>query len=124
VLRDAAALAHSNGGNDTTQRTAPIEAVLLCSKVRSDVDHITQICITPSLRGHGLGQMMLEHCAREGVKRGVRQLSLTVTEANLQARHVYERNGFSTLHRFEAMVRDSRIAEGLDRPVISAVKAG
>jgi ribosomal protein S18 acetylase RimI-like enzyme len=79
--------------------------------VRTDVDHITQICISPSLRGQGLGQMLLEHCAREGAKRGVRQLSLTVTEANLPARHLYERNGFSTLHRFEAMVRDASANE-------------
>jgi len=123
VLRDAAALAHSNGGSDTTQRTAPIEAVLLCSKVRSDVDHITQICITPSVRGHGLGQMMLEHCAREGAKRGVRQLSLTVTEANLPARHLYERNGFATLHRFEAMVRDTNALEGSSRSEFSSFSA-
>jgi GNAT superfamily N-acetyltransferase len=123
VLRDGAALAHSNGGSDTTQRTAPIEAVLLCSKVRSDVDHITQICITPSLRGHGLGQMMLEHCAREGAKRGVRQLSLTVTEANLPARHLYERNGFTTLHRFEAMVRDTNAPEGSSRSELSSFNA-
>jgi GNAT superfamily N-acetyltransferase len=115
VLRDATVAAQSNGGSDPMHRPPDIEAVLLCSKVRRDVDHITQICITPSLRGHGLGQMMLEHCAREGVKRGVRQLSLTVTEANLQARHLYERNGFTTLHRFEAMVRDTNAPEGSSR---------
>ncbi len=115
VLRDAAVPADSNGGSDATHRSPAIEAVLLCSKVRRDVDHITQICITPSLRGHGLGQMMLEHCAREGLKRGVHQLSLTVTEANLPARHLYEQNGFTTLHRFEAMVRDTNAPEGSSR---------
>ena len=104
-------------------RTPAIEAVLLCSRVRGDVNHITQICITPSLRGHGLGQMMLEHCAGEGMKRGVRQLSLTVTEANLPARHLYERNGFSTLHRFEAMVRDSSAGTTWERPNLAVVRA-
>lgn len=107
VLRDSEAPVHSNGAPEATPRPHAIEAVLLCSRVRADVDHITQICISPSLRGQGLGQMLLEHCAREGAKRSVRQLSLTVTEANLPARHLYERNGFSTLHRFEAMVRDA-----------------
>ena len=67
--------------------------------------------------------MMLEHCAREIAKRGVLQLSLTVTEANLPARHLYERNGFSTLHRFEAMVQDSSAGLGTGRPAIAAVKA-
>ena len=123
VLRDAAVPAHSNGAGDAAQRSPAIEAVLLCSKVRSDVDHITQICITPSVRGHGLGQMMLEHCAREGAKRGVRQLSLTVTEANLPARHLYERNGFTTLHRFEAMVRDTNVPEGSSRSEFSSFNA-
>ena len=123
VLRDAFVPAHSNGGSDATHRSPAIDALLLCSKVRNDVDHITQICITPSLRGHGLGQMMLEHCAREGAKRGVRQLSLTVTEANLPARHLYERNGFETLHRFEAMVRDSNVPEGSSRSELSTFKA-
>jgi ribosomal protein S18 acetylase RimI-like enzyme len=111
VLRDAEAPVHANGATDVTSPAHAIEAVLLCSRVRADVDHITQICITPSLRGKGLGQMMLEHCARESAKRGVRQLSLTVTEANLPARHLYERNGFTTLHRFEAMVRDLTSAD-------------
>ncbi len=123
VLRDAETSTHARGDSAATARTPAIEAVLLCSKVRGDVDHITQICIAPSLRGQGLGQMMLEHCAREGVKRGVRQLSLTVTEANLPARHLYERNGFSTLHRFEAMVRDASAAEIVDRSGIAVVKA-
>ena len=121
VLRDEEAAAVSHGSSDTAQRTPAIEAVLLSSRVRGDVNHITQICITPKLQGQGLGQMMLEHCAREGVKRGVRQLSLTVTEANLPARHLYERNGFSTLHRFDAMVRDSSGADRSARSGISAV---
>ncbi len=84
-----------------------IEGVLLSSRVCAGVNHITQICVTPSLRGKGLGRMLLEHCEREGARRGVRQLSLTVTEANVHARMLYERNGFETLHRFEAMVCDS-----------------
>lgn len=106
VLRDADSAAHGLG---VGPRTTGLEAVLLASRVRTDVDHITQICVTPALRGQGLGRMMLEHCAREAVKSGVRELSLTVTEANTNALQLYERNGFVTLHRFEAMVRDATI---------------
>lgn len=91
--------------------TLGIEAVLLCSRVRSDVDHITQLCVSPSLRGLGLGHTLLEHCAAESAKRGVKNLTLTVTEANDVALHLYEHNGFSTLHRFEAMVWDGETAE-------------
>jgi ribosomal protein S18 acetylase RimI-like enzyme len=105
VLRDADA-GGPIAGHELDARAWGIEAVLLSSRVRADVNHITQICVSPSLRSQGLGQMLLEHCALEGERRGVRQLSLTVTEANLTARALYERHGFSTLHRFEAMVRD------------------
>ena len=104
VLREAGSTAQELGAGP---RNPAIEAVLLASRVRADVDHITQICVSQSLRGQGLGRMMLEHCAREAVKHGVRELSLTVTEANANARQLYERNGFVTLHRFEAMVRDT-----------------
>lgn len=84
--------------------TLEIEAILLCSRVRSDVGHITQLCVSPSLRGHGLGQTLLEQCAAESDQRGLKSLTLTVTEANAAALHLYQRNGFSTQHRFEAMV--------------------
>jgi GNAT superfamily N-acetyltransferase len=87
-------------------KTNTIEAVLLCSRVRGDVNHITQLCVSPSLRGHSLGQILLERCATESAARGVKQLTLTVTEANTAARHLYERNAFNVLHRFEAMVWD------------------
>jgi len=46
-----------------------------------------------------------------------------VTEANLPARHLYERNGFTTLHRFEAMVRDTNVPEGSSRSEFSSFNA-
>ena len=83
-----------------------IHAILLCSRVRPDIGHITQLCVSPTMRGHGLGQTLLQHCAAESDQRGLRSLTLTVTEANTAALHLYERNDFTTLHRFEAMVWD------------------
>ncbi|MBW4037803.1 MAG: GNAT family N-acetyltransferase [Acidobacteria bacterium] len=87
--------------------TLNTEAILLCSRVRSDVNHITQLCVSPSLQGHGLGQSLLAHCAKESLERKIHYLSLTVTEANLAALQLYERNGFTLLHRFEAKVWDA-----------------
>jgi GNAT superfamily N-acetyltransferase len=84
--------------------TLALDAVLLCSRVRGDVGHITQLCVRPALRGQGLGQTLLRHCARTSRQRGITQLSLTVTESNTNAVRLYERNGFTTLHRFDAMV--------------------
>ncbi len=88
-------------------QTLAVEAVLLCSRVRANINHITQLCVSPSLRGFGLGQTLLEHCAAQSVPRGLQRLTLTVTEANTAALHLYQRNGFTALHRFEAMVWDA-----------------
>jgi GNAT superfamily N-acetyltransferase len=85
-------------------RTFAIEALLLSSRVRSDVAHITQLCVDPTLRGQGLGQQLLAHHAAHIARAGVKTLSLTVTEANTPAVALYLRNTFTTLHRFEAMI--------------------
>ena len=87
--------------------TLTIEGILLCSRVRFDVDHITQLCVRPSLQGRGLGQRLLAHCATQSLERSVKFLSLTVTEANTAALHLYQANGFMPVHRFEAMVWDT-----------------
>ncbi|HEX4154837.1 MAG TPA: GNAT family N-acetyltransferase [Acidobacteriaceae bacterium] len=80
--------------------------IILCSRVRQDAAHITQLCINPALRGLGLGPALLCHSIAGLAAHGVTSLSLTVTESNADARRLYERHGFHTLHRFEAMVWD------------------
>jgi GNAT superfamily N-acetyltransferase len=85
-------------------RTLALEAMILCSRVRQDVGHITQLCVRQQLRRQGIAEALLHHGAAQIARRGVRSLSLTVTEANTPALKLYERNGFRTLHRFEAMV--------------------
>jgi ribosomal protein S18 acetylase RimI-like enzyme len=92
VLRDR----HSGG----------IVGMLLCSRVASDVVHITQLCITPAWRGHGLGRELLDHCIHNLARSGFAAITLTVTEANEQAVKLYESHGFFTRHRFDAMVLD------------------
>jgi ribosomal protein S18 acetylase RimI-like enzyme len=87
--------------------SAAIVGLILCSRVRSDTAHITQLCIDPTLRGQGLGHLLLRHCATHLLTRGVTRLSLTVTAANLPALRLYEDLGFTTVHRFEAMIWDT-----------------
>ena len=87
--------------------TLAVEGMILCSRVQLDTGHITQLCVSPKLRGKGLGSLLLEQCASHLAQRGYRSLSLTVTESNTGARTLYERLGFSAAHRFEAMVWDS-----------------
>ncbi len=86
--------------------TRELLGVLLCSRVRQDSAHITQLCISPALRGLGLGPALLHHCIAGLENSGVASLSLTVTESNTGARRIYEQYGFRTVHRFDAMVWD------------------
>jgi ribosomal protein S18 acetylase RimI-like enzyme len=87
-------------------RSRELIAMLLCSRVRQDSAHITQLCVTPALRGLGLGPTLLDHCIRGLRTAGVKSLSLTVTESNDGARRLYEQQGFRTAHCFDAMVWD------------------
>jgi ribosomal protein S18 acetylase RimI-like enzyme len=81
-------------------------AMVLCSRVRQDSAHITQLCVCPALRGLGLGPALLCHCILGLEATGVKSLSLTVTESNQGARRLYEQHGFRTVHCFDAMVWD------------------
>lgn len=86
--------------------SADLCGLLLCSRVRDDVGHVTQVCVAPSLRGHGLGQLLLKECAQELARRKFSLLTLTVTASNHNAVSLYEWLGFRGTHRFDAMVWD------------------
>ncbi|WP_260734598.1 GNAT family N-acetyltransferase [Tunturiibacter lichenicola] len=88
------------------RHTGALVGMLLCSRVSSNVGHITQLCIAPAHRGHGLGRTLLGHCIRHLASLNFAAITLTVTEANHQAVKLYEDLGFFTRHRFDAMVLD------------------
>ena len=96
-------LRNTRSGNS---RNPDLLAMVLCSRVRQDSAHITQLCVSPALRGLGLGPTLLRHCILGLEATGVKSLSLTVTESNSGARRLYEQHGFRTAHRFDAMVWD------------------
>ncbi len=83
-----------------------LAGIILCSRVADDVAHVTQLCVAPSRRGHGLGATLLQRCMSHLEQTGYSAISLTVTEENERAVRLYEAHGFSTRHRFDAMVRD------------------
>lgn len=78
--------------------------LLLCSRVREDVAHVTQLCVSPQFRGHGLGHVLLDACIENVRDRGFRALTLTVTKANTSAVRLYEEIGFRPMHTFDAML--------------------
>jgi ribosomal protein S18 acetylase RimI-like enzyme len=86
--------------------SADLAGLLLCSRVREDVGHVTQICVGPEYRGLGLGRLLMAECARSLAQRNFSLLTLTVTASNRKAVSLYEWLGFRGTHRFDAMVWD------------------
>jgi ribosomal protein S18 acetylase RimI-like enzyme len=86
------------------RRTHTLVGLILCSQVRPDVAHITQVCVLPEHRSAGLGEAMLAASTRNLRGRGFRFISLTVTEANDRAIALYKRIGFESTRVFDAFV--------------------
>ena len=84
--------------------TRSIAGLLLCSRVREDVGHITQVCVLPEHRGRNIGESLIGLSTQELRTRNFIGLSLTVTEANTKAVELYRRLGFETRRRFDAFV--------------------
>jgi len=87
--------------------TRSVAGLLLCSRVRDDVGHVTQVCVLPELRGRRIGESLIALCTQELRRRNFSALSLTVTEANLKAVDLYRRLGFHIRRRFDAFVWES-----------------
>ena len=79
-------------------------ALILCSRVKDDVGHVTQVCVVPEQRGRGLGEGLLLAAAEELRRRRFTSLSLTVTEANTRAVELYKKLGFHIARVFDAFV--------------------
>ena len=78
--------------------------LILCSRVRYDVGHVTQVCVLPEQRSRGIGEILLAATAGNLRRRKFTLLSLTVTEANARAVDLYKRLGFATNRVFDAFV--------------------
>lgn len=86
--------------------TGAIDGLLLCSRVRQDVGHVTQICVAQKHRRRGMGNLLVGRCVDILQTRGYSALTLTVSEANTGAVALYRQFGFTLRHTFDAMVWD------------------
>ncbi len=78
--------------------------LILCSRVRSDVGHVTQVCVLPEYRSRGIGESLLAATETNLRKRNFSSLSLTVTEINTKAVALYRRLNFDSKRVFDAFV--------------------
>jgi ribosomal protein S18 acetylase RimI-like enzyme len=86
------------------KRTRSLVGLILCSRVRHDVGHVTQVCVLPEFRSHGLGESLIAATVGNLRQRNFSLLSLTVTEANTRAVTLYQRLGFDIRRVFDAFV--------------------
>jgi ribosomal protein S18 acetylase RimI-like enzyme len=86
------------------KRMRNIIGLILCSRVRHDVGHVTQVCLLPEFRSHGIGEALLAQSAAALCARKFNLLSLTVTQANQRAVELYRRIGFEQKRIFDAFV--------------------
>jgi len=77
--------------------------ISLASLVAPECGHITQICVSPAVRGTGIGHELLRRSLITLRDMGCHSASLTVTAAN-EAVRLYERMGFRTIRKFAAYV--------------------
>jgi len=83
---------------------ATLCGISLASLVAQDCGHITQICVSPEVKGSGVGYALLRQSLMALRDIGCRAATLTVTGANEDAVALYERVGFRTMRRFSAYV--------------------
>lgn len=86
------------------RRNREMVALVLGSRVSPQSGHITQLCVHPRYRRHGLARMLLTVAATCFVRSGVSEISLTVTEANSDAIDLYRSDGYDVVHTFDAAV--------------------
>ena len=101
------------------RKSKSIVGLILCSRVRSDVGHVTQVCVLPEYRGKenwrvAAGRYAKATCGR----RNFAALSLTVTEANHKAVALYRRLNFDIEKDFRR-VRVGRVARVAESSVLS-----
>lgn len=86
------------------RRSGDLAALVLGSRVSPQSGHITQLCVHPAYRRRGMARLMLAVAAAHFVRQGVREISLTVTEANKEAVELYKSEGYACRHWFDAAV--------------------
>jgi ribosomal protein S18 acetylase RimI-like enzyme len=84
--------------------TDALIGVILCSRVRDDVGHVTQVCLVPEHRGKGIGDALMAATSNALRHRRFNLLTLTVTEANHRAVELYRKLGFEEKRVFDAFV--------------------
>ena len=86
------------------QPAGAMAGVIFGSLVAADTGHITQVCVLPTHKGHGVGYELMRRALHVFTENRCERVSLTVTAANTSAVELYQRMGFRATRRFAAYV--------------------
>lgn len=75
---------------------------------QGDEAHITEIAVRESLRGNGIGELLLIGSLREAVEYGSEVMTLEVRVSNFIAQRLYEKYGFKNVGARKAYYSDNR----------------
>jgi len=84
--------------------TNVLVGLILCSRVKHDVGHCTQVCLLAEYRRQGIGENLIACTASALHNRHCNRLTLTVTEMNDRAVGLYKSLGFAQSSVFDAFV--------------------
>jgi ribosomal protein S18 acetylase RimI-like enzyme len=87
-----------------------LAAMVLSSRISDRCGHLTQVCVHPGYRRHGLARLLLAQAAFSLMRHGAAEVSLTVTESNSSAVKLYKSDGYQCAHNFDAAVWQREIS--------------
>lgn len=93
-------------------------AILVTSRIAAETGMIPQISVRRDCQNKGLGTLLLFSYFREARKRGLKRITLSVSEANQRACQLYLRLGFQKAKEFQAFIWEggTRASEHRDWP--------